>query len=90
MLKTALIKALVLALPDYSKVFIVEVDASKGGIGTILIQDGHPLAFLSKQLSPKKQQLSIYDRKMLAILQAIKKWECYSPKKLSSELISNL
>ena len=38
------------------------------------MQKGHPLAFISKALSAAHQALSIYDKEMLAILMAIKKW----------------
>ncbi|KAF2310163.1 hypothetical protein GH714_007000 [Hevea brasiliensis] len=75
-LKRAMIIAL-LALPSYDKVFVVETDASRGGIGAVLIQGSHPIAYISKALSPRNQQLSIYDREMLAILFAVKKWEAY-------------
>ena len=51
-LKHALTTALVLALPDFSPPFVVETDASGTGIGAILMQRGHPLAFLSKVLGP--------------------------------------
>lgn len=52
-LKQALISAPVLALPDFTKQFVLETDASDKGIGAVLMQDGHPLAYLSKALSPK-------------------------------------
>jgi hypothetical protein len=52
-LKQALSSAPVLALPDFSKTFCVETDACNNGVGAVLLQDGHPLAYISKPLGPK-------------------------------------
>ena len=76
-LKQSLISAPVLALPDFSKRFIIEMDASDKGIGAVLMQEGHPLAFLSKSLGPKQQALSTYEKECLAILLAVDKWRSY-------------
>ena len=76
-LKKAMISASVLALPDFNKTFVVESDASSGGIGAVLSQNGKPIAFFSKALSPKHQALSVYEKEMLAILIAVKKWNAY-------------
>jgi hypothetical protein len=54
-LKSALVSAPVLAIPDLTKPFVVETDASDIGIGAVLQQDGHPIAFVSKALSPRNQ-----------------------------------
>lgn len=57
-LKQALSLALVLAIPNFTKTFCLETDACKNGVGAILLQDGHPLAFISKPLGVKTQGLS--------------------------------
>lgn len=76
-LKQALINSPVLALPDFSKEFVVETDASDKGIGAVLMQEGHPIAFISKTLGVKSQALSTYEKECLAILLAIQKWRSY-------------
>jgi hypothetical protein len=43
----------------------------------VLLQDGHPLAYVSKPLGPKTQGLSIYEKKYLAILIAVEQWCSY-------------
>jgi len=55
----------------------VETDASDKGIGAVLQQDGHPIAYLSKALGPKNQVLSTYEKESLAILMAIEHWRSY-------------
>ena len=76
-LKTALMTAPILALPDFNHQFEIETDASSFDIGVVLQQKGHPIAFISKKLDPKWQQLSVYEKELLAIVFAVKKWEQY-------------
>lgn len=76
-LKHALVSAPVLALPDVTKPFIIETDACNKGIGAVLMQDKHPLAFISRALSPKQQTLSVYEKELLAIILATKQWHYY-------------
>lgn len=76
-LKSALITALVLVLPDFNKTFEVETDASDKGIGAVLMQGGHPIAYLSKALGPRNQGLSTYEKESLAIMLAVDHWRSY-------------
>lgn len=66
-LKAALVSARVLAVPDSSTMFIVETDASIDGIGAVLMQFGHPLAFIHMTLGPRWQKLFVYEKELLAI-----------------------
>ncbi|GJT57984.1 RNA-directed DNA polymerase like protein [Tanacetum coccineum] len=72
-LKQDMISAPVLKLPDFTKEFTIETDASGGVIGAVLLQEGHPIAFLSKTLSAKHQLKSIYEKELLAVVVALKK-----------------
>ena len=76
-LKQALMSALVLALPNFSSPFVIETDACDVGIGAVLMQDGHPLAYVSKALGPRNQTLSVYEKEYLAILLAVDHWRQY-------------
>jgi len=76
-LKTALSTAPVLALPDFSMPFAIETDACLAGVGAVLLQKDHPLAFISKSLGPRTMGLSIYEKEYLAILVAIDQWRHY-------------
>ena len=67
----------VLRLPDFTKQFIVETDASNIGVGGVLMQDKHPISFFSKNLGPKMRGASAYYRELRAIVEAITKWRQY-------------
>lgn len=56
---------------------MVEADASSNGIGAVLSKKRQPIAFFSKALSANQQILSVYEKEMLVILIAVKKWSSY-------------
>lgn len=76
-LKDALISAPILALPDFSKQFTVETDAAKTGIGAVLMQDNHPISYISRALGPRHQNLSVYEKELLAVVHAVQTWNAY-------------
>ncbi|GKD70607.1 putative mitochondrial protein [Tanacetum coccineum] len=56
-----------------NKEFVVETDAYDVGICVILLLEGHPIAYMKKDLSPKHQALSSYEKEFLAVLLAFEK-----------------
>lgn len=76
-LKSAVISAPVLILPDFSKPFTLETDASGFGIGSVSSQDKHPIAYFSKRMTPKMQAQSAYIRELYALTEAVSKFRHY-------------
>lgn len=72
-LKAKMTQTSVLMLLDFSKFFVVEADTSAVGIGDVLSQDGHPLAYFSEKLPPKLLLSSAYARQLYAISQSVQK-----------------
>lgn len=61
-LNEALTSVLVLRMPNFHQSFIVECDAAHNGVGAILLQVEHPLAYFRKGLSFTNRFKSAYDR----------------------------
>ncbi|XP_071909639.1 uncharacterized mitochondrial protein AtMg00860-like [Coffea arabica] len=70
-LKYAISHTLVLALPDFSKPFILETDASSITIGAVLMQQGQPIAYMSQALGIRNQTLFVYEKELLALIVAV-------------------
>jgi hypothetical protein len=76
-LKQAMTSTPVLALPDFALPFTVETDACDTGVGAVLSQQGHPIAYLSKALGINNKKLSVYEKEFLAVMMAVDRWRPY-------------
>ena len=76
-LKKVMTSLPVLALPDFSQEFVIEMDALGLGLGAVLMQHDRPIAFYSQKLSPLGRVKSVYERELMVIVFAIKKWRLY-------------
>src|ERR1700749_1278773 len=81
-LKQQCISSPVLMMPDEDKPFQVECDASNYAIGAILSQPDsenkhHPVAYLSKSMTPAEKNYNIYDKELLAVVKALEEWRHY-------------
>ena len=76
-MKKAVTQAPILALPDFSKEFVLETDARDVGIGVVLSQEGKPVSYLSQALTLRHLGPSIYDKELLVVLMAAEKWRYY-------------
>jgi hypothetical protein len=66
-----------LALPTESGNFVVYSDASKKGLGCVLMQNGNVSAYASCQLKPYEQNYPTHDLELAAVVFALKIWRDY-------------
>jgi len=80
-LKKKITSQLVLALPRREGNFRVEIDASGHAIGRVLSQEQEwkwkSIAFLSRIMQPAERNYEIYNKELLAIVEALAKWRQY-------------
>ena len=64
----------VLALPDHTKPFEVDTDASDFAIGGVLIQEGHPIAYENRKLNDIEWRYTVQEKEMTAIIHYLRVW----------------
>ena len=90
-MKDAFLHAPVLIMPDPTKRFTIESDASKWAMGAVLKQrdvngDWHPCEFISKTFDQTQRNYDVRDQELLGIITALETWRHYllgSPHKVT-------
>ena len=67
----------ILHLPNFSNPFKVVVDACGKGIGEILKQEGHPVAYGSCRLKVHELNYPTHDLELLEVMFSLNKWRRY-------------
>jgi hypothetical protein len=76
-LKKRLTTAPVLTMPDMEKPFSIYYDASDQGLGCVLMQDSHVVAYASRQLRKHEEKYPTHDLELAAMVHALKIWRHY-------------
>lgn len=82
-----------LRLPDPSKQFQIETDASGWASGAVLKQqdengEWHPCGYISQMFNPTERRYHVYERELLAVIRAVKTWRHFcDPQGLPTEII---
>ncbi|WVZ60327.1 hypothetical protein U9M48_010370 [Paspalum notatum var. saurae] len=66
----------VLTLPDLQKNFVVYCDASRQGLGCVLMQDNRVVSYASRQLRAHEENYPTHDLELAAVVHALKIWRC--------------
>jgi hypothetical protein len=75
-LRKLLTTAPVLAQPDSTKPFDVYCDASRTGLGCVLMQDNRVISYASRALRNHEQNYPTHDLELEAVIHALKIWRC--------------
>ena len=73
-LKKILVEALVLTQPTSGREYVMYSDASRIGLGCVLMQDGKVVAYSSRQLKPHEQNYLTHDLELTTVVFDLKLW----------------
>ena len=63
-----------LAYPNFNKHFDIHTDASDVQLGSVISQDGKPIAFYSRKLSPAQRNYTVAEKELLSIVETFKEF----------------
>ena len=76
-LKDAIVSATTIAYFDVNKDITIQCDASKDGVGAVLMQDGHPIHFISRAMTEVETRYAQIEKELLAVVVACEKFRDY-------------
>jgi hypothetical protein len=76
-LKKRLTTASVLTMPNMEKLFSIYCDTSSQGLGCVLMQDGHVVAYTSQKLRKHEEKYLTHDLELAVVVHALKIWRHY-------------
>ena len=77
-LKRNLSESACLAYYDPSKELVIQVDSSKHGLGAALLQDGRPIEYASRALTPSERNWAQIEKEALAVLYGLQRFDQYT------------
>lgn len=76
-IKEQICKSTTLSYFQPSKPTVIQVDASQNSLGAALVQDGRPIAFASKSLTPTEKRYANIERELLACVFGAERFHTY-------------
>ena len=73
-LKKRWVTSPVLIMPDQRKDYQVYCDASRRGLGSVVMQEGRVVSYASRQLKPRELNYATHDLELAAVVHALKTW----------------
>jgi hypothetical protein len=73
-MKRIMARETILAYPNFNKAFEIHTDASAYQLGACISQDGKPIAFYSRKLTPTQMRYTTTERELLSIVETLKEF----------------
>ena len=75
LIKKLVSQEVLLAYPNFDELFEIHTDASAYQLGSVISQNGRPIAFYSRKLSPAQRNYTTTERELLAIVETLKEFK---------------